>query len=315
MRTRRAQQPGEDLALPASAPTAALERARRIAQAGGRSSEGGARRAGGGGGRWGGALNGGGGKMEGAAWRLAPVGPRAAAEISAIPGRALGAIVAGWYAPLDADSALQLPVACAFGAGAVVDFDEESCTLLCAEVENGGVAIWVCCFATASLVCARRSLSAPKGAHACYAVDAHLIELLVDGDGHGFRRWAIEVRSGEAMGFLDDELRGGSERAIRCGSERLSHLLGDCCLFPRSASRARALRGPFEAFAATADDRDEIWMGVCKGLRKPAPRPCLAVGSEGRAGGRELEHGLLLLCGGGRGRRVGHHASPPARGH
>ena len=198
------------------------------------------------------------GAGEGAAWRLTPVRPRAAAELSITGlGRALALLVAGWYAPLDADAVVDLPVACVGGEGGVVWFDEESCTALYADGDESGFRMWACCLASADY--GHRTLAARHGGR-CYAAGKRGIEVIANVFRSGaMGRWSIDL-SGRVVGAIRDwEGWSITERAIRLDNngEWLSYFIGDCAIFrepewagpwfspaARSAPRWRLSRPP-----------------------------------------------------------------------
>ena len=111
-----------------------------------------------------------------AVWRFEAVRGRAAAEVAAVTGLcgALGALVAGWYS---AQRTLDLPPTCVGGADSVLGFDEESCTLLCADGDASGPRIWACRLATDALELAHRAIARAGGSRA-YAINARAVEVL-----------------------------------------------------------------------------------------------------------------------------------------
>ena len=79
--------------------------------------------------------------MEGA-WRFGPVAARAAGRVGEASGlaRVIAALVADWYSALDDEAERVIAVAqCGAGPGAVLGFDEASCTVLCADCDEKGL--------------------------------------------------------------------------------------------------------------------------------------------------------------------------------
>ena len=207
--------------------------------------------------------------MEGALWRFAAVGPRAAA--TGVPG-GVAALIGGWYSALDAK--IELPARCVGAVGAVLHFDEESETLLCADGGPLGSRLWACCLATLEFALKELTV-APRAVFggACYAVDTRSVEVLVDRGidtrNAVMERWSIDVCTGTMIGELDDaeSLRFNGERGLGLvGGERFSYFLGNGLIFPESGRHSAIFVGSparrFQAFAAIADDRGDIWMGV-----------------------------------------------------
>ena len=146
-------------------------------------------------------------QMDGGVWRFAPVLQSAAAEVVVATGltRGLAGLIAGWYSPLD--STLDLPPMCIGAEGAVLHLDEESETLLCADGGPAGCRLWACCLATRAF--AHRKLGNPAIVGPCYAVDSRSVEMLItrpNARHWGFlARWSVDVRTGEPLGFVDDQ--------------------------------------------------------------------------------------------------------------
>ena len=210
--------------------------------------------------------------MDDAVWRCAPVPQgEVAAEVATTTGlvRGVARLVSSWYTAIDAP--LDLPASCFALPGAAIHFDEASETLLCASGDASGSHVWACCLATRAF--AHRALVRSRlvVGGACYAVDTRFVEVLVDTATRGcdvLKRWSADLITGGSVGCADDEMswRDPLERGLALpDGERVSYVLNLCMILPEVDYHSQPYLfadQTLEAFAATVDDRGDIWMGV-----------------------------------------------------